>query len=153
MRKKTQAHTARLKPNASEMYSNVPIDGEVPSGLMAASASFATWAPAKAKKRKRNVPRNSPIPCDVLAVSPSIYDCMRSSYSNDVAPNRMRLATGNERWLAWGVYGIALSCVGEDDEAVVDGRLDVHGCCCFLFLFVLRDCVGSRRACSPRRRR
>lgn len=51
MRKKTQAQTARLKPNASEMYSNVPIDGEVPSGLMAASASFATWVPAKAKKR------------------------------------------------------------------------------------------------------
>jgi hypothetical protein len=70
IRKKTQALTARLKPNASEMYISVPRAGEVvvPSGLLAASASFATWAPAKAKKRKRNVPRNSPIPCDVLVV-------------------------------------------------------------------------------------
>lgn len=67
MRKKTQALTARLKPNASAMYSRVLGDGEVSPA--AEEASLATWVPANAKKRKRNVPTNSPRPCQARSVS------------------------------------------------------------------------------------
>jgi hypothetical protein len=65
------------------------------------------------------------------------------SYSDDMAANRMRLATGHKRRLASGVYNIALSCVGEDDEAIVNRRLNVHGCCCFLFLLLFLLLLGE----------
>jgi hypothetical protein len=53
-----------------------------------------------------------------------------------MAADWVRLTAGHKRWLASSVYNIALSCVGEDDEAIVDRRLNVHGCCCFLFLLL-----------------
>jgi hypothetical protein len=46
------------------MYSSAPMDGVGASEPVRVSASFATCAPAKAKKRKRNVPRNSPMACN-----------------------------------------------------------------------------------------
>jgi len=47
--------TAKEKPNANEMYNNDPTSMDrVPRRL------FATCVPAKAKKRKRKVPTNSP---------------------------------------------------------------------------------------------
>jgi len=67
MRKKTQALTVRLKPNASAMYSRVLADGVFSPN--AVEASLATWVPANAKKRKRNVPTNSPRPCHQTSAS------------------------------------------------------------------------------------
>jgi hypothetical protein len=55
MRKKIQTLTAREKPKASEMYrSAARFMGLSPRRL------FATCVAAKAKKRKRKVPTNSP---------------------------------------------------------------------------------------------
>ena len=55
MRKKTQTVTAKEKPNANEMYNKDPTSMDrVPRRL------FATCVAAKAKKRKRKVPTNSP---------------------------------------------------------------------------------------------
>ena len=67
--KNTQALTAKLKPKASEMYSNVlafgicerPPDGcDCVPAVTADAALLATWVAAKAKNRNIKVPRNSP---------------------------------------------------------------------------------------------
>jgi hypothetical protein len=68
---------------------------------------------------------------------------VEESYSDEMAANGVRLTAGHKRWLASGVYGIALSCVGEDDEAIENRRLNVHGCCCFLFLLLFLLLLGD----------
>jgi hypothetical protein len=60
MRKKTQALTARLNPNASEIYKSSEILGGRPEPHVLQSWR-ATLAAAKAKKRNMKVPRNSPM--------------------------------------------------------------------------------------------
>lgn len=60
MRKKTQALTARLNPNASEMYKSSAIVGAAPKPH-SLQPSRAILAAAKAKKRNMKVPRNSPM--------------------------------------------------------------------------------------------
>jgi hypothetical protein len=60
-----------------------------------------------------------------------------------MAADWVRLTAGHKRWLASSVYNIALSCVGEDDEAIVDRRLNVHSCCCFLFLLLFLLLLGE----------
>lgn len=59
IRKKTHAFTAREKPKLRLMYKS---DAGSGADEMAASGTFvlATWAPEKAKNKKRNVPANSP---------------------------------------------------------------------------------------------
>jgi hypothetical protein len=62
-------------------------------------------------------------------------------YRDGMAADWVRLACRDERWLACGGYSIALRCTRSDNEPVVDGRLDVHGCCCCMFfLFVCGRC-------------
>jgi hypothetical protein len=60
MRKKTQALTARLNPNASEMYRSSAMVGDAPNAH-SLQPWRATLAAAKAKKRNMKVPRNSPM--------------------------------------------------------------------------------------------
>lgn len=58
MRKKTQTVTASENPKAREMYINDARSMfELP---LIFRTLFATWVPAKAKNRKRNVPTSSP---------------------------------------------------------------------------------------------
>jgi hypothetical protein len=46
---------------------------------------------------------------------------------------RIRLSSQCEGGLATGVvYDIALSCAREREELVLNGRLNVHGCCLML---------------------
>jgi hypothetical protein len=71
------------------------------------------------------------------------FERVESSYSDGMAADWVRLTAGHKRWLASSVYNIALSCVGEDDEAIVDRRLNVHGCCCFLFLLLFLLLLGE----------
>ena len=53
-----------------------------------------------------------------------------------MAADWMWLASRDERWFACGGHSITLCCARSDDEAVVDGRLDVHGYCCFLIVML-----------------
>jgi hypothetical protein len=50
----------------------------------------------------------------------------------------MRLASRDERRFACRGNSITLryTCTRGNDEAIVDGRLEVHSCCCFLFLLL-----------------
>ena len=65
MRKKTQALTAREKPKARAMYIRTVGFGlcgsDVESSPEVDLALLATCVPAKARKRKRNVPTNSEV--------------------------------------------------------------------------------------------
>ena len=70
IRKNTQTFTIKLNPKARLIYSNTGAFGACASPVApgeaallfvtAAAAELATCVPAKAKKRKRNVPTNSP---------------------------------------------------------------------------------------------
>jgi hypothetical protein len=93
---------------------------------------------------------------DSLRPVSSLADEMRvrgvgRSYSDDMTADCVRSTAGYKPWLASGVYGIALSCIREDDEAIVNRRLYVHVCCCFPFLPVFLVVFG--RVWSPWRRR
>jgi len=62
MRKKTQAFTAREKPNARLMYNSTEVLGAFGTVVPPlAVAAFATCVAEKAKNKNRNVPTNSPI--------------------------------------------------------------------------------------------
>jgi hypothetical protein len=52
-----------------------------------------------------------------------------ASYRDDMTADRVWLASRDERRFAFGRYSVTLRCTRGDDEAVVDGRLNVHSCC------------------------
>lgn len=56
-----------------------------------------------------------------------------TAYRDGMAADGVGLASGDERRFTCGGYSITLRCTRSDDESVVDGRLDVHGCCCCMF--------------------
>lgn len=65
---------------------------------------------------------------------------MLASYGDDMAPDWVRLAPGDEGGLATRICGIALDRVGKHDELVVDGLLDVHGCSVSFFFGIFFWC-------------
>ena len=76
---------------------------------------------------------------------------VEEAYCDGMAADRVRWASGDERRFACGRYSIALRCTRGDDESVVNGWLDVHGCCCFVLLLFVGRCRDPRCVISPRR--
>ena len=76
---------------------------------------------------------------------------VEEAYCDGMAADRVWWASRDERWFACGGYSIALRCTRGDDEAVVDGRLDVHSCCWLMFLLFFGRYRDPRCVVSPRR--
>jgi hypothetical protein len=78
--------------------------------------------------------------CDVLAslVCDESTGIVGAAYRDDMVADRMWLASRDERRFACRGNSITLryTCTRGNDEAIVDGRLEVHSCCCFLFLLL-----------------